>query len=309
MSDATSPEADAAALGRALRAAAVSLAAAGIGDATGEARRLAAVATGLSPLVIATEPDQHLAPDVLAALADAVRRRAARVPLARIAGVREFFGREFRLSSATLEPRADTETLIEAALELAAAEGWTRRPMRILDVGTGSGCILLTLLAELPLATGLATDVSGEALVIARDNAVRLGVADRARFALARSLTGISGTFDLVASNPPYIASAEIAGLEPEVRDHDPLAALDGGADGLDVYRDIAADVRRVCPAGWALFEVGAGQHAAVLDILRRSCAADLAAAGLGRDGAALPPTRTWLDLGGHTRIVAMRTH
>ncbi len=167
---------------------------------------------------------------------------------------REFYGRRFALSSATLDPRPDSETLIEAALGIAAREGWRERSIRILDVGTGTGCLLLTLLAELPLATGVGTDISGEALQTAARNATSLGVAERVHFAQADALGGIDGPFDLVVSNPPYIASGDIAGLSTEVRKYDPRVALDGGADGLDIYRRIIADLGRVL-RGWVIFE------------------------------------------------------
>ena len=226
-----------------------------------------------------------------------MRRRALREPVSRILGRRDFYGRVFHVTAATLDPRPCSETLIEAALELAREEGWRGRPIRILDVGTGSGCLLLTLLAELPLATGLGTDISGEALAVAEENARRLGLAQRSRFAVANFLEGIEETFDLVVANPPYVASTDIAGLEPEVRDHDPLPALDGGPDGLDGYRAIAADIKRIVPTGWTLVEVGAGQAAAVAQLLQ----------GGGPDRP-LPAARMWRDLGGHVRAVAVKT-
>ena len=286
-------------LGEVLFVVARQLREAGIAHAANEARRLVATATGIAALTVATEPGQRLTPDAIAAVADATRRRAAREPLARIAGWREFHGRSFALSPATLEPRADTETLVEAALDVVRAEGWLDRPLRILDIGTGTGCVLLTLLAELPRATGLATDISVDALDMARANAERLGVASRARFAEARSLDGVAGPFDLVVSNPPYIPTAHIATLDAEVREHDPLAALDGGPDGLSIYREIASRLPEVCPAGWTLVEVGAGQSEDVHGILRAA----------SWPIAVAPQTRAWVDLGGHTRVVAIGTH
>ncbi len=220
----------------------------------------------------------------------------AREPVSRILGRRAFFGREFSVGRATLDPRPCSETLIEAALALADQEGWRTRPIHILDAGTGSGCLLLTLLAEMELAHGVGTDISAGALAVAAENADRLGLSERAEFAEARYLGGTRGTFELVVSNPPYIPTRDIEGLEPEVRNHEPRTALDGGADGLDAYREIAAGLPRVVPRGWALFEVGAGQADAVVDILRRE---------LGRHGGEV---RQWTDLGGHRRCVAIQT-
>jgi release factor glutamine methyltransferase len=219
-------------------------------------------------------------------------------PVSRILGVRGFYGRTFRISPATLDPRPCTETVIEAALEIADREGWRERPIRILDVGTGSGALLVTLLAELPSATGIGTDISDGALAAARENARGLGVASRAAFLNRSILEGVDGTFDLLVSNPPYIPTGDIAALEPEVRDFDPAGALDGGVDGLDFYRALAAGLAGRVPAGWALVEVGAGQAAAVESIFRGAADGDAAA----------PEIRLWKDLGQHTRCVAVRT-
>jgi release factor glutamine methyltransferase len=224
-----------------------------------------------------------------------VLRRTAREPVSRILGVREFYGRRFKLSPATLDPRSDSETLIEAALAIAKREGWGEKPVRILDIGTGTGCLLLTLLAELPLASGLGTDVSEAALAMAAENACSLGLAGRATFARHDALDGIAEPFDLVLSNPPYIARGDIPGLDPEVREYDPLAALDGGADGLDVYRKIAGKLEGVA-RGWVVLEVGMGQADAVALVLHQ----------------AFVKTRhaevcRYADLGGHTRCVALR--
>ncbi|MGE5267457.1 MAG: N5-glutamine methyltransferase family protein, partial [Deltaproteobacteria bacterium] len=171
------------------------------------------------------------------------------------------------------------------------------RPLRILDVGTGSGCILATLLAELPAARGVGTDISEAALEVARSNARRNGVSARARFEIARSLQSIEETFDVLVSNPPYIPAADVALLAPEVRKYDPLVALDGGPDGLAIYREIAAKAGTVVPAGLIAVEVGAGQASDVARIL-----------ALSVENRAGPPwTRS--DLGGHERTVALLTH
>lgn len=272
------------------------LGAAGIEEPARDARLLLMAALDLSATDLVREPGRRLSERNAQRLADVAARRLAREPVSRIAGVRGFFGRDFHITPATLDPRPCTETVVEAALEVVAAEGWPGRPLRLLDVGTGSGALLVTLLAELPAATGVGTDISDAALAVAQANAVRLGVAGRAQFLNRRTLAGVEGPFDLLVSNPPYIPAGDIAGLDPEVRDFDPRAALDGGADGLDIYRALAADFSRCVPDGWALLEVGAGQAEAVAGLLREA------------PGAAAE-VRQWTDLGGHVRCVAARTH
>ena len=191
--------------------------------------------------------------------------------MSRITGTREFYGRSFLVNASALDPRPDTETLIEAALDVIAANGGCKRPLTLLDLGTGTGCILLTLLAELPEARGIGTDLAPEALRLAEANAARLGLADRAVFLASDWCEAIAGEFDLILSNPPYIASAEIAGLAPEVAAYDPRLALDGGEDGLDAYRRIAASAARNLRAGGKiLVEIGVSQADAVAGLLRR---------------------------------------
>jgi release factor glutamine methyltransferase len=282
-------------LGDAVRAAQRALTKAGVEDAGREARLLVAAAAGVDTAQIIAHPEQQLSGDTQAKLQAMLARRSAFEPLSRIFGEREFYGRRFALSPATLDPRPDSETLIEAALDIAARERWRERPIRILDIGTGTGCLLLTLLAELPLATGVGTDISNAALQTAALNAASLDVAARAAFMLADMLDGIDGPFDLVVSNPPYIASADIAGLSPEVRKYDPHAALDGGPDGLDFYRRIAAGLTRVL-RGWAILEVGAGQADAVALLLQQAFVKTRRA-----------EVTRHSDLGGHTRCVAIR--
>jgi release factor glutamine methyltransferase len=197
------------------------------------------------------------------------RRRIAGEPVARIIGLKEFWGLPLRLSPATLVPRPDTETVVEAALEILRAESRHDSPLRIADLGTGSGAILLALLSELPDAFGVGTDISVPALRIARDNARQLGFAARAAFVACDYAAALSGPFDLIVSNPPYIRSAHIASLDAEVRDHDPHRALDGGFDGLDAYRLIAPQARRLLTPGGALvMEVGHGQSSDVQELL-----------------------------------------
>lgn len=273
------------------------LAAAGIEDPARDARLLLAAALGATSAELLRSPQQRLGERAAETLADFARRRVNREPVSRILGTRGFYGREFHITPATLDPRPCTETVVEAALAVADAEGWRGRPVRILDIGTGSGALLVTLLAELPEAAGVGTDISDAALEAARANAMRLGVAARATFLNRRTLEEVGGPYHLLVANPPYIPTGEIAGLDAEVRDHDPHRALDGGADGLDHYRALAAGLAEVVPEGWALFEVGAGQAADVADILR---------AALGRR--LKGEVRTWADLGGHPRCVAVRT-
>ena len=186
-------------------------------------------------------------------------RRIAGEPVARIVGTREFWGLPLIVTPAVLVPRPETETVVELALSLVGAD--RTRQLRIADLGTGSGAIFLALLFELPKAFGVGTDVSVNALDVARRNAERLGLADRAQFLVSNYGAELAGSFDLVVSNPPYIATREIATLAAEVRDHDPRLALDGGTDGLDAYRAIAADARRLIGSGHLVVEIGAGQQ------------------------------------------------
>ena len=182
-------------------------------------------------------------------------------------------------------------------LEIVRAHGPSDQPVKILDVGTGTGCLLITLLAELPAATGVGTDISADALRTAASNAVRCGVSDRATWRQGRSLESINETFDLLVSNPPYIPSGEISTLEAEVRLFDPEVALDGGPDGMDIYREIARDAPGVVPDGHIVLEVGLGQHINVGEILKKSFLAAIAL-----------ETKYYMDLAGHVRCVAMRT-
>lgn len=282
-------------LGEAALAAQRVLVAAGIEDAGRDARLLLAAAAGCGTGEIIAHPERRLADEVRERLAAMLVRRAAHEPASRILGVREFYGRPFSLSAATLDPRPDTETLIGVALSIARREGWHDKGIRILDIGTGTGCLLLTLLAELPLATGLGTDISREALATASANAAALGLAERATFEMQDVLAGVSGVFDLVVSNPPYIPSGDIAGLEREVREFDPRAALDGGPDGLDMYRRIAAGLDRVA-RGWVVLEVGAGEADAVALVLQQAFVKTRKA-----------ELSLHCDLGGHARCVALR--
>ena len=241
---------------------------AGVEHAGTDARRLLAAVLGLSSAQLLASPEAKLNAKQADAFARYLARRMAREPVSRILGEREFYGRTFKLSPATLDPRPDSETLIEVTLGFVDEARLRTAPIRILDVGTGSGCLLTTLLCELPNATGIGTDISQDALHTASDNAQRLGVAARAAWRVADALDNIEGPFDILVCNPPYIRSAVIAKLEPEVRNFDPRAALDGGDDGLAIYRRMAPRIPMIVPNGWAVFEVGYDQAEAVADML-----------------------------------------
>lgn len=258
-----------------------------------DARLLLCHAAALTQEAYVARGRETLCPEAAALLDQALARRIAREPVSRIIGTREFYGREFLVGAETLDPRPDTETLIEAALAFAGARGRRDRPLSLLDLGTGSGCILLTLLAELPEARGLGTDLSQAALALAAENAARLGVGNRASFLAADWLGAIDRRFDLVLSNPPYLATAEIDILADEVRLYDPRLALDGGADGLDAYRRIAADAPSVmADQARLLFEIGPHQAEAVAEILEL---------------AGLTVEATEYDLAGRPRLVVAR--
>jgi release factor glutamine methyltransferase len=285
------------AVGEALRRWTAVLARAGIDGAGGDVRRLVAAVLEVSAAQLLSEPERILTGVELATLSACVARRSGREPVSRILGQRNFYGRTFAISPATLDPRPDSETLIEAALETARQEGWgARGGLRILDVGTGSGCLLLTLLAELDVATGMGTDISQAALAVARQNADRLGLSQRASWLIADGLETVPGPFHMLISNPPYVRTGEIAQLEPEVRKFDPAAALDGGADGLTLYRAWAPRLARVVPDGWIVLEVGHDQADAVAAII---------ANGVGQ---AVADLRIYADVTGMRRCVAMRT-
>ncbi len=256
-------------LAGAVAAAATRLAEAGIPDARHEARLLAIEATGFAPTTLIAEPRRSVAGAQADRLAALVARRAAREPLSRVVGWREFWSLRFALTADTLDPRPDSETLVAAALETARETGGRDRPLSVLDLGTGSGCLLLALLSELPLATGLGIDISEGAVAAAEANARSLGLAGRARFARGDWGRGLAGQFDLVFCNPPYIPAGEIADLEPEVARFDPLLSLAGGPDGLAAYRRLAVDLpQALARDGRAFLEVGAGQADAVETIL-----------------------------------------
>ena len=225
-----------------------------------DARILVGAVLGFDLTGIIAAANRRLTSEEATRLEDFARRRLAGEPVARILGSREFWGLPLKLSAATLVPRPDTETVVELALEMRRATPHPGR-WRIADIGTGSGAILLALLSELADAYGVGTDISEDALQTAHSNAVDLGLAGRAGFVACDYAAALAGPFDLIVSNPPYIRSAEIAGLATEVRDHDPRTALDGGADGLDAYRALIPQAARLlAPEGALVVEVGQGQ-------------------------------------------------
>jgi release factor glutamine methyltransferase len=235
------------------RALAARFAAAGIDSAELDARLLLGAALKLDLTGLITSGTRRLtAGEAERAEAFAVRRLNGE-PVARILGEKEFWGLPLKISADTLVPRPDTETVVEFALELVRERRLPGGAMRILDIGTGTGAILLALLSEDPAAFGVATDISQGALATARDNAAALGLASRAGFVACCYASALKGPFDLVVSNPPYIRSADIAGLAEEVRGHDPHAALDGGADGLDAYRALIPQAAHLLSHGGAL--------------------------------------------------------
>jgi release factor glutamine methyltransferase len=234
-----------------------------------DARLLVGHALGLDHTGLTIDSGRSLRGNAAHALAALAARRLEREPVARILGVKEFWGLPLRLNDATLVPRPETETVVEAALAAIDSAGPRTRALRIADLGTGSGALLIALLSELPNASGLGTDVSREALAAARGNADCLGIAARTEFAICDFGAALTGSFDLVVSNPPYIASADIDTLSPEVR-HDPRRALDGGADGLDCYRTIAGQAPGLLkPNGDLVVELGIGQEPAVATLFR----------------------------------------
>jgi release factor glutamine methyltransferase len=234
-----------------------------------DARVLVGHALGLDHAKLAARADRMLDDGEVRAIAALAARRIAREPVARIVGLKEFWGLTLTISEATLVPRPETETVVEAALALVDTAGSRRRALRIADLGTGTGAILLALLSELPEAEGVGTDASLAALAVARQNATRQGLAARINFVACDHGAALAGGFDLVVSNPPYVASGDIAGLQPEAR-CDPRIALDGGTDGLTSYRAIATDaLRLLAPTGHLVVELGMGQERAVASLLR----------------------------------------
>jgi release factor glutamine methyltransferase len=234
-----------------------------------DARLLVGHALGLDHTALTIESGRSLSGNAAHMVAAFAARRLDREPVARILGVKEFWGLPLQLNDATLVPRPETETVVETALAAIDRTGPRNRALRIADLGTGSGALLIALLTELPNASGIGTDVSREALAAASGNAGRLGLTARSEFTVCDFGATLTSTFDLVVSNPPYIASADIDTLSPEVR-RDPRRALDGGVDGLDCYRTIAGQVPKLLkPNGNLVVELGIGQEPAVATLFR----------------------------------------
>lgn len=266
----------------ALVAATARLRAAGVPDPARDARVLLAHAARIEASRVTLIAPEELREDVEQRFEQLISLRAIRVPVSHLLGEREFYGRRFKISGEVLDPRPETETLIEAAL----AEPFDH----VLDLGIGSGCILVTLLAERVQARGLGVDLSEAACLQASANAVLHRVEDRARIVTSDWFDRVEGQFDLIVSNPPYIARDEMDGLAPEVRDHEPVAALTDGADGLTAYRRIAAGAGRALrPGGRLLVEIGPTQAAAVMALF---------------GAAGLTGLRVIQDLDGRDRVV-----
>ena len=259
---------------------------AAIGDgASRDARILMAHMMGVETDRLTVELSRMITPTQVSQFEHMIKRRAGNEPISHITGKRAFWKQDFKVSADVLDPRPETETLVELALDGAA-------PETILDLGTGSGCILLSLLGEFPDAQGIGTDLSEAALQVARQNAENLDLSDRVTFQTADWFDGVKDRFNLIVSNPPYITAKEMAALSPDVRDFEPHLALTPGGDGLAAYRKIAAGLAGfLAPGGRALFEIGYLQGEEVVGIFSE---AGFAVVTLHK------------DLGGHDRVVAV---
>ena len=258
-----------------------------------DARILVGFALGLDHAGLVVAGERSITAGEAEKIAALGQRRLARESVAVIVGEKEFWGLRFQVGPATLVPRPESETIVDAALRALDSQGLRHAPLRIADLGTGSGCLLLALLSELPSARGVGTDISNPALEIARQNARALRLAQRALFVRGSFAAALAGDFDLIVSNPPYVATGELTGLAPEVR-REPRQALDGGPDGLGAYQAIAADATRVLRHGGALvLELGIGQAELVAGLL---------------SAAGLTPEKPQMDLAGVPRaLVAFR--
>ncbi len=266
------------------------LAQGGVEDSRRDARTLLLAAAQIAHAELLLAPEERLDNESATRLLDYAARRLAREPISRILGARGFWTLDLMVAPDVLDPRADTETLVETTLSLVEDPA---APLRIVDLGSGSGAILCALLSELPQATGVAVDLSPAACAATRANLWRCGLSDRGHVMRGRWGSALAGGFDIIVSNPPYVRASELPDLDPEVRLHDPALALDGGADGLDCYREITSDLRRLLkPGGLVALEVGFDQAASVVELLRGQT---LAIECIARDAA------------GHERVVAAR--
>ncbi|MDE3015462.1 MAG: peptide chain release factor N(5)-glutamine methyltransferase [Pseudomonadota bacterium] len=288
----------------AVRDAVMALQRAGVETASLDARVLLEYVLGASREELLAAMDVPIDDSQNAAYRELVKKRARRCPVSQLTGRREFWGLTFKVTADTLDPRPDSETLVEAVLEAVEGGTWnvkrdnvlpraTRHmPQTILDLGTGTGCLLIALLRECKNAEGIGVDLSDAAIAVARENAAALGVGNRARFIAGNWNAPLDGRFDSILSNPPYIPTGEIATLAPEVAQHEPKLALDGGADGLDAYRAILPRLSGLlAERGRAFLEIGKGQEEDVITLARQS---GLAALGVKQ------------DLGGVTRCVML---
>ncbi|NNU80812.1 peptide chain release factor N(5)-glutamine methyltransferase [Halovulum dunhuangense] len=280
------PETQAETHAEAQRRATRALAEAGIPGAARDARALLAHAAGIAPDALVLRAEMAMRSETSAALDLALAQRIARRPVAQIIGRREFWGRDFEVTADVLDPRPETEEIVALALSDLPAG-------RILDLGTGTGILALTLLSEWREARAVATDISPAALAVAARNAARLGVDERLTLVESDWFNGVEGVFDLIVSNPPYIPAADIASLDADVREWEPHLALTPGGDGLGPYRAIAAGLgKHLAPGGRVLLEFGAGQGAAIRAIFARA----------GWQGTVLHP-----DLAGRDRVLELR--
>ncbi len=264
---------------------------AGIEDDKVDARALLCLALRIDRARLLADSERLLEAREIDAISALAARRLKREPVSRIRGRKEFWNLMLDVTPAVLTPRPETETVVEAALDALGRDGKKMEHLRILDIGTGSGALLLSLLSELPHAAGVGTDISQAALEVARSNAERNGLDDRCSFVACDIVKGVDGTFDLIVSNPPYVVRSDIVALDPEVRDYAPRLALDGGADGLDAYRAIATQTPHLlAPAGRLIVELGAGQEPAVRTIFTK---AGLKVASTHEDLAGIPRALT----------------
>ncbi len=284
-------------LGAAVRTSRLELEAAGIDEAMSEARRLVLDALQLDAVALIRDPDMLLSAEQSDKVRSWLKRRIAGEPIARMRGWQEFYGRRFHLSEATLEPRQDTETIIEAVLTTVDGSHGRDYPWKILDVGSGTGCIAVTLLAELPSATATGTDISSQAIDMARQNAQNHGVAQRLTWAETDLAAGLPLSFDLIVSNPPYIKSGDIPELQTEVVAFDPKTALDGGCSGLRCYEELSVQLSSAGWSGHLFVEIAANDHGRVIEALAEN--------GLQFDS---EKVHLWQDLTGQVRCVAIET-
>ena len=263
----------------------------GISSSALDAKLLIAETFSIKDTCIFVEECIYVSKNQLELLESRVNARIEGKTIGRIFGRREFWGLDIKINDATLEPRPDTETLVENVLNWLKAEKHLDLPLKILDIGTGSGAILIALLSELKNAHGVGTDISYQALTQAKENVSNIGVIDRSQFVCCSIADAINERFDIVVSNPPYIPTNEIATLAPEVNKCDPIAALDGGNDGLGLFRKLCSELgEKLTHHGKIFFEIGYNQSRAVLNLLTKSGFGDL---------------RVFQDLSGHDRVVS----